>query len=98
MSRSLPLCPHRLADGTDRANLNAADSGRRNTRGDLDRLVEIARLDHVEASEKFLRLGEGAVGHRYLAVAHSNRRRGGDRLQRLRGNAMPALFHLFVEG
>src|SRR5438067_1894068 len=59
---------HRLADRADRPHLDRADLRRRNPGGDLDRLVQVARLDHVEAREAFLRLGVGPIGHRDLAV------------------------------
>src|SRR5258706_13676983 len=89
---------HRLADRPDRPHFHRADLRRRDARGDLDRLVQVARLDHVEAREALLRLGEGPVGDRELAVAHAHRGRGGNRLQRLGGDAMAAAADFVVEG
>src|SRR5438094_4153213 len=74
---------HRLADRADRPHLDRADLRRRNPGGDLDRLVQVARLDHIEAGEALLRLGKRPIGYRDLAVTHAHRGRGGNRLQRL---------------
>src|SRR5919204_4353704 len=89
---------HRLADRPDRPHLNATNLRRRNARGDLDRFVEIARLDHVKAGEALLRFGERTVGHGHLAVAHAYGGRGGHRLQRFGGDAMAATPDFIVEG
>src|SRR6267378_1298258 len=98
MARLLLHGAHRLADRPDRPHFDRADLRRRNPGSDLDRLVQVARLDHVEAGKALLRLGEGAVGHRDLAVAHAHRGRGGDRLQRLRGDAVAASADFVVKG
>jgi len=39
---------------------------------DLDRLVQVGALNQVEAHHLVLRLGEGAVHDRQLAVAHAD--------------------------
>src|ERR1041384_5444079 len=85
-------------DRADGPHLDRSNRRRRDLRGDLDRLVEIPRFDHVEAGEELLGLGERAVGDRDLAVAHAHRGRGGDRLQRLGGDAVAALADRLVEG
>ena len=54
----------------------AAEPGSGDARGDPDRLVEIARLDQEVAPQLLLRLHPGAVGGRYPAVAHPDRRGG----------------------
>src|SRR5258706_4220405 len=80
-----------LADRPDRPHLDRADAPRRDARGDLDRLVQVLRLDEVEADEDLLGLGERPVGHRDLAAAHPHRGGARHRLQRLRGEAVAAL-------
>src|SRR5262245_11301340 len=89
---------HRLADRPDRPHFRRADRRGRDARGDLDRLVQVARLDHVEAREALLGLGEGSVGDRYLAAAHAHRGRRGHRFQRLGRDAMAAAADFIVEG
>lgn len=76
--------------GADGPHLHAAHRRRRNLRGDLDGLVEVARLDELEPGELLLGLGKGTVGHRHPSVAHAHRGGGGDRLQGLRGDALAA--------
>ena len=46
----------------DGAHLHRADPGARNSRGDEDGFVEVARLDHVVPAELLLGLGERSVG------------------------------------
>src|SRR5687767_9750349 len=87
-----------LADRSDRAYLDAADLRGRDARSDLDGLVQVPRLDEIEAGEAFLGLGERAVGDARLAVAHPNRCRGGDRLQGFRRDAVAARADGLVEG
>src|SRR6187397_136231 len=41
--------------------------------GDLDRFLEAVALEQVEPAYRLLRLGERAVGHSGLAVAHADR-------------------------
>src|SRR4051812_40493930 len=53
-------------DGTD---LDGANFRSRNPGGDLDRVVQVARLDHIEAAQLLFGLGEGAVGRRDFPVA-----------------------------
>jgi hypothetical protein len=79
-----------LADRADGSDLHATHFGRRDLRGDLDGLVEVTRLDQIEACELLFRLGERAVGHGQASVAHAHRGCRGDRLQRLRGDALSA--------
>ena len=43
-------------------------------RRDLDRLVQVARLDDVEAADRLLRLGERPVDDEHLAAAHADGR------------------------
>src|SRR5687768_15831644 len=75
----------------DRPDLDAADAGRRNLRGDLDGIVEVARLDEIIPAELFLRLGEGPIGRRELAVPDADRRCGRNGLQRLASDVVAAL-------
>src|SRR5215469_6256272 len=79
-----------LPDRADGPDFHAAYLRGRGLRGDLNGLVEVARLDQIETGELLLRLGERAVRDGQAAVAHPHRRRGGNRLQSLRGDAMPA--------
>src|SRR5215208_6401087 len=72
-------------------DLDAAFAGRRDLRRRLDRLVEVPRLDQIEAGKLLFRFGERPVGHRYPAVADPQRCGGGDRLQRLRRDEDAAL-------
>ena len=58
---------------------------------DLDRVVQVSRLDQVEAGQLLLGLGERTVGDRHPAVPHPHGRRGLDRLERLGGDQQPAL-------
>ena len=69
----------------DRADLDRAVLRRRDLRRGLDRLVEVARLDQVEAAERLLRLGERPVGRDGLAVDDADGRRGRGRGQGLAG-------------
>src|SRR3954468_14739846 len=71
-----------LHDGPD---LDGAVPRARDHGGGLDRVVEIADLDLVEAAQLLLRLGEGAVGRERLAVLHANGRRGGGPVEALAG-------------
>src|SRR5437763_4927389 len=83
-----------FAHGT---NFDAADARRRNLRCELHRFVQILGIDQIEARELLLGLGERAIGHRYLAVAHAHRGCGVDALQRLGGDASSALFEPLAE-
>src|SRR4051794_853128 len=65
-----------------RAHLDRAAQPRdRDPRGDLQRLVEILRLEDAEAAHVLLRIDERAVGEQRLPVLDAHRRRGLDRLQ-----------------
>jgi hypothetical protein len=86
------VCVRRLADGPNRPHLDAADLSGGNAGGDLDGFVEVAGLDHVEAGEAFLGLGEGAI------VAHADGGGGGDGLEGLGGDAVAARADGLVEG
>src|SRR5688572_11309736 len=81
----------RGADRPDRAHLDASHRGRRDSGGEADRLVQVARLDHVEARQLLLGLGERTVAHADLAVAHAHGGGRLDGLQRLGGDAVAAL-------
>src|SRR3954471_15249430 len=96
--RLLLLTAHGLPDGPDRPDFDRADLRGRDARGDLDRLVQIAHLDHVETRETLLGFRERPVRDRHLAVAHPHRRGARNGLQRLRGDAVAALAHFLVEG
>src|SRR5690349_13158462 len=60
----------------NRPHFDAAELCRRNSRCELDGLVEIACLDEIEARELLLGFGEWPVGDRELAVAHAHGGRG----------------------
>src|SRR5262245_10118455 len=51
-----------------------------NAPGDLDRLVEVRRVDEEVAAELLSGFGERAVGHLALSLADADAGRGGDRL------------------
>src|SRR3712207_8603976 len=64
------------------ANLDAAAGGRgRAQLGDLDGVVEVARLDDVKAVEGLFSLNERAVRHRAATLDRGGRRRGRERLR-----------------
>src|SRR5262245_19919799 len=73
-----------------RAHLDAAEPTGRNLRGDLDRVVEVARLDEDEAPELLLRLDEGAIGGGHPARLLPYRRGGPDALKAGRGDVVAA--------
>ena len=83
------LLPERLLD---RAHLDGPQARRGPPRGDLDRLVQVLRLDQEEAAQLLLGLGEGAVGDGDPAAAHPHGAGGAHALERLRGDeaAVPA--------
>src|SRR5262249_57657197 len=66
-----PIPPQRLLDRTD---LDRAEAGRRPARGDLERFLTITGLDHEEAADELLRLGERTVRHQPPPLAHPHRR------------------------
>src|SRR5215213_4395646 len=53
----------------------AAHAGRRNTRGNGRRRVEVVRLEQVDAPEVLLGVDERPVAEERLAVLHAHRRR-----------------------
>ena len=61
----------------------AAHPRGRDPRGDLERRIEIVRLDHDEAADVLLRVDERTVGEQRLSVLNAHGRRGLDRLQLL---------------
>ena len=69
----------------DRADLvGAAGIGRGEFARDIQRLVQIGDVDHIEAEQLLLRLGERAVDHqrRVLRLAQRGGRGGGQQAQR----------------
>jgi predicted RNA polymerase sigma factor len=80
-----------------RADLDGALLGGRMPRGQLERLVEIAALQHEVATEPLRRLCERAVDLEYVSVPHANRRRRLRPLQRIGRNQHAALRALLVE-
>src|SRR5262249_45885808 len=83
---------------TDRTHLHAALARRRDLRGDLNGIVEIPRLDEVEAGQLLLGFRKRSVGDRHSAVPHANRRRRFDRLQRLGGEERTVAPQLLAAG
>src|SRR5688572_28680010 len=69
----------------DRPYLDASFARRGDFRRDLDRVIQVACFDEVEARELLHGFGEWAVGDGNLPVPHSHRRRGFGRLERLCG-------------
>src|SRR5689334_16771048 len=66
-----------------RPYLDAADARGRDPGGEVDRLVQVAGVDQVEARELLLGLGERTVGERQPAVADAHGGGGLDGLERL---------------
>ncbi len=60
--------PRLVANGADRPHLYAAQGGWRNPRRQLNRFVQITRLDQVGPRHLFLRLGERTVDDRALVA------------------------------
>ncbi len=67
----------RFSNRSDWPYFDAAYACRRNFRGNLDRFIQVSRLDHVEAGKLLLGLSERTVRDGQLAVAHAH---GGGRL------------------
>ena len=63
----------------------------------VDRLVEVVRLDQVEAAQGLLRLGERTVGRDRPAVPDLDGGRRGRRMERLAGLELPALAEHLVK-
>src|SRR5258706_6367490 len=74
----------------DRPDLDRAVPRGRDAGGDRGRLVEVLRLDQVEAAELLLRLRERAVGREELRFADAHRARRRRRLERLSGPVVAA--------
>src|SRR5579859_379714 len=81
----------RLGEIHHRPHLDRTGLDRRNARGDLQGLVEIARFDEIEAAELLLGFGEWPVGGGQLLAAIAKRRGGVNGLQRLTGDVVAAL-------
>lgn len=67
--------PHRPPPHGSRcewAEVHRPAAGQRVLGNDFDCLVQVGALDQVEAHHLLLRIGEGAVRDRELAVAHSD--------------------------
>src|SRR5918999_1775668 len=74
----------------DRPHLDAPGTRPRNPRRQLDGVVQIPRLDQVEAAELLLRFGERAVGRRDLRVPAADGRRGVRGLETFTGEVVAA--------
>ena len=61
--------------GPHRPDLDTSEAGRRDFRRNLNRLVEVFRLDEEVAAELLLRLGKRAIGGRDFTISHPDRRR-----------------------
>ena len=86
-----PLRPGRrraAGEVEDRPDLDRAVLRARDHRRVVDRLVEVGRLDEVEAAERLLGLGERAVG----GDASGRRGRGPSSRSRSAASASPALY------
>src|SRR3954464_11531902 len=81
-------------DGPD---LDASGLGSRDLGGARDRLVEDVALEHAEAAELLLGLGEGAVGDHALAVLDPHGRRRRDGLEGLARDVGAVLGDLLAE-
>src|SRR5215467_12168336 len=82
-----------LREDHERPDLNAAEP-RRAELGDVERVVQVARLDQVVAAQRLFGLDEGAVGHDVAADG----RRGAGRLEGVAGDELAALLaHLLRE-
>ena len=64
----------------------AAHSRGRDTRGELERRIEIVHVDHDEAADVLLRVDERTIREQRLAVLNAHGRRSLDRLQLLAGD------------
>src|SRR5262249_52413108 len=68
IGRSVPV----VSAPPQRTHLDRPDLGDRMAGRDLDRFVEAAALDDVEAADDLLRLREWSVRDELLALAHAN--------------------------
>src|SRR5438034_972141 len=73
-------------------------AGRRDLRGHLEGVVQIAGVDEVESAQLLLRLGEGTVGGGQLAVPDPHGRGRVNRLERLPRDVVAALADPLGEG
>src|SRR4051812_15916976 len=96
--RSLARRSNWLAEVDHRPDLDAPVLRGRDPRRDLNRVIQVARLDHVEAAELLLGFGERPVGRRQLAAADPEGGRRADRLQRLARHIVAALPDPLGEG
>src|SRR5690606_33853228 len=96
---SRPSLPLRRLEPLHRTDLDAAEARRRDPRRELDRFVQVARLDQDEAAELLLGLEERAVaGRDPPAGARSHDGRAARALERLTEDEVPALAQLLVVG
>src|SRR5262249_48743903 len=91
----LPLAVSQLPHGT---HFDAAHAGGRDFRCELNRLVQIPRVDQVKTGKLFLGLGKRAVCHRRLPVADAHGGRRMNRLQSFCGNGMADSTKRLAEG
>src|SRR5689334_15655246 len=76
---------------SNRTDLDGAVLCARDSRRDLNGIVEVLRLDEIEAAELFLRFRERSVGRGDLAIANSNGGRGLRGLERFAAEPVAAL-------
>src|SRR5918993_329747 len=81
-----------------RTHLDATPARTGDLGRDLDRFVQVLRIEQVVAAELLARLGERAVGRRDLAVAYAHGRRRRRGLERPAGHYVPALLIRAAEG
>src|SRR4029077_16893326 len=74
-----------------RTDLDRAQAGRRNPRRNCHRVIQIFRLDQVEAAQLFLGLRERSIGDQFLTIAHPDRGRLRHRMQLAAREVVPAL-------
>src|SRR5262245_8090618 len=75
--------------------LDASDPSRRPLRGNLDRLIEIARLDEEEPAKLLLALCKGAVSNREFATPNAHGRCGARTLKCMCDDQQTALSQSF---
>src|SRR5690348_15608639 len=80
-----------------RTDFHGAHACPRNPRGNADRHVQVFDVDHEVAAQLLARFRERTIGHQPLAVAHLNRSRRRDRLQRGCGNKLAVLLEIVCE-
>src|SRR5262249_37748867 len=82
----------------DRPHLDGPLPGAGNPPRDVDRLVEVRRVDQEEAAELFARFRERAVRHLPLPLTDANAGRRRDRVQRGGAQNLPLLVELVRQG